>query len=204
MSCQQIREVMSLPPDPPHINNNNYICLKYCPKGLDHLNFANSTSGFERNMGNPFGGGSGDDKGGVSSSRLATSDVGMSFNDKVNTFLGVALSPLYVMQNVTNIPGGDEVFSRSMGRATRYVNNASLVYNAGYYYFSDGKFSIGDGARVLSNLAYNTPYAGKVYMAVDIGFGIDGYSLTDRFGDWIDYHLGDYHDVDSRFFIQKR
>ena len=39
MSCQQIREVMSLPPDPPHVNNNNYICLKYCPKGLDHLNF---------------------------------------------------------------------------------------------------------------------------------------------------------------------
>ena len=38
MSCQQIREVMSLPPDPPHVNNNNYICLKYCPKGLDHLN----------------------------------------------------------------------------------------------------------------------------------------------------------------------
>ncbi len=38
MSCQQIREVMSLPPDPPRINNNNYICLKYCPKGLDHLN----------------------------------------------------------------------------------------------------------------------------------------------------------------------
>jgi len=37
MSCQQIREVMSLPPDPPHVNNNNYICLKYCPKGLDHL-----------------------------------------------------------------------------------------------------------------------------------------------------------------------
>lgn len=29
---------MSLPPDPPHVNNNNYICLKYCPKGLDHLN----------------------------------------------------------------------------------------------------------------------------------------------------------------------
>jgi len=28
---------MSLPPDPPHVNNNNYICLKYCPKGLDHL-----------------------------------------------------------------------------------------------------------------------------------------------------------------------
>ena len=42
MSFQQIRGVMSLPPDPPRTNNdnNNYICTKYCPKGLDHLNFA--------------------------------------------------------------------------------------------------------------------------------------------------------------------
>lgn len=37
MSYQQIMGVMSLPPDPPRVNNNNYICIKYCPKGLDHL-----------------------------------------------------------------------------------------------------------------------------------------------------------------------
>ncbi len=30
---------MSLPPSPPRVNNNNYICLKYCPKGLDHLTY---------------------------------------------------------------------------------------------------------------------------------------------------------------------
>ncbi|MBU1014025.1 MAG: PCMD domain-containing protein [Bacteroidetes bacterium] len=39
MSCQQIRESISLPPAPsPRANNNSNICLKYCPKGLDHLN----------------------------------------------------------------------------------------------------------------------------------------------------------------------
>lgn len=37
MSYQQFREVISLPPDPPRINNINYICIKYCPKALDHL-----------------------------------------------------------------------------------------------------------------------------------------------------------------------
>jgi hypothetical protein len=129
---------------------------------------------------------------------------GMSFIDITSTFLGAVQSPFYVMQNVANIPGGDKVVSNSFGSVSNFIGNASLVSNAAYYYFSDGKFSIGDGARVLSNIAYNTPYAGKVYMAVDIGFGIDGYSLTDRFGDWIDYHLGDYRDVDRRFFIQKR
>ncbi|MCO5266307.1 MAG: hypothetical protein M9948_10570 [Lentimicrobium sp.] len=129
---------------------------------------------------------------------------GMSLIDIANTFFGAVQSPFFVMQNVANIPGGDKVVSNSFGRFSNFIGNASFVSNAGYYYFSDGKFSIGDGARVVSNLAYNTPYVGKVYMAVDIGFGIDGYSLTDRFGDWIDYHLGDYRDVDGRFFIQKR
>jgi len=38
MSYQQFRKVISLPPDPPRINNINYICIKYCPKALDHLN----------------------------------------------------------------------------------------------------------------------------------------------------------------------
>jgi len=37
MSYQQFRKVISLPPDPPRINNINYICIKYCPKALDHL-----------------------------------------------------------------------------------------------------------------------------------------------------------------------
>lgn len=37
MSFQQIREVISLPKHPSRVNNNNYICMKYCPKGLDHL-----------------------------------------------------------------------------------------------------------------------------------------------------------------------
>ena len=46
MSYQQFKKVISLPPDPPRINNINYICIKYCPNGLDHLifieNLANS------------------------------------------------------------------------------------------------------------------------------------------------------------------
>jgi len=50
MSCQQIREVMSLPPDPPHVNNNNYICLKYCPKGLDHLSGQTPSSNFKEEL----------------------------------------------------------------------------------------------------------------------------------------------------------
>ncbi len=37
MSFQQIREVISLPPNPPHVNNNTYLCLNNCPKELDHL-----------------------------------------------------------------------------------------------------------------------------------------------------------------------
>ena len=39
MSFQQKGKVISLPPAPPRVNNdnNNYICIKYCPKGLDHL-----------------------------------------------------------------------------------------------------------------------------------------------------------------------
>ena len=39
MSFQLKRKVISLPPDPPSVNNdnNNYFCIKYCPKGLDHL-----------------------------------------------------------------------------------------------------------------------------------------------------------------------
>lgn len=35
MSYQQIREVVSLPPDPPRLTNNNYICKESCPKRLD-------------------------------------------------------------------------------------------------------------------------------------------------------------------------
>ena len=45
MSFQQKGKVISLPPDPPRVNNdnNNYICIKYCLKGLDHLNGAPMT-----------------------------------------------------------------------------------------------------------------------------------------------------------------
>lgn len=40
MSYQQIREVVSLPPDPPRLTNNNYICKESCPKRLDqHKSF---------------------------------------------------------------------------------------------------------------------------------------------------------------------
>jgi len=37
MSFQQIREVIIHPPNPPHVNNNTYLCLNNCPKELDHL-----------------------------------------------------------------------------------------------------------------------------------------------------------------------
>ena len=40
----------SPPPDPPRINNINYICIKYCPKGLDHLrNILIQTKSFNNN-----------------------------------------------------------------------------------------------------------------------------------------------------------
>lgn len=38
MSYQQIREVVSLPPAPPRLTNNNYIYKESCPKRLDQHN----------------------------------------------------------------------------------------------------------------------------------------------------------------------
>ena len=50
MSFQQKGKVISLPPDPPRVNNdnNNYICIKYCPKGLDHLTIDLGTAEIEQ------------------------------------------------------------------------------------------------------------------------------------------------------------
>lgn len=45
MSYQQIREVVSLPPDPPRLTNNNYICKESCPKRLDqHISALHSNA----------------------------------------------------------------------------------------------------------------------------------------------------------------
>ena len=54
MSYQQIMGVMSLPPDPPRVNNNNYICIKYCPKGLDHLKMDELVIMHHANISIPF------------------------------------------------------------------------------------------------------------------------------------------------------
>jgi hypothetical protein len=32
--------------------------------------------------------------------------------------------------------------------------------------------------------------------------GINGYSFTDQFGDWVDYHCDDYHDATPIFYRQ--
>jgi hypothetical protein len=132
------------------------------------------------------------------------SGMKMTPSDKANTFLFTIQSPFSLMEAVNSIRGGDIAMVKAMGNISSTIGGISLVYNAYYYYSSDKKFSIGDAARLLSNAAYFIPYAGIVYGVVDIGYGIDGYSVTDRFGDWIDYHLGDYHDVDPRFFKLNR
>lgn len=109
--------------------------------------------------------------------------------------------------NTINVPV--KVTTEVIDKLSGAVNNSDLV-NFGTFSgksiglfgvgvtlissISDGSFTVGDGFRVAIGLAtVFIPYAGPIYGIIDVGVLVGtGKSATDRFGDFMDYHLGPY------------
>jgi hypothetical protein len=128
-----------------------------------------------------------------------TQPNGIPVSDKTNAFLMIIQSPFSLMKEISSIKGGDIPMAKTMVGIKTTIGVTSVV-TTGILSSLDGKFSIGDVGRVLSNLSYFIPYVGTAYGVLDIYYGINGYSLTDQFGDWVDYHWGDCHDVTPIFY----
>ncbi len=78
-------------------------------------------------------------------------------------------------------------FGKSVTKKFGLVGVGMTTYNS----FSDGTFTVGDGARILMSGVTFIPYAGWIYGAIDMGVLLTtGTSATDRIGNYVDVHWG--------------
>ncbi|MBS4056767.1 MAG: hypothetical protein KGZ82_05580 [Bacteroidales bacterium] len=78
-------------------------------------------------------------------------------------------------------------FGKSVTKKFGLVGVGLTTYNS----YSDGIYTVGDGARILMSGLTFIPYAGWIYGAFDMGVLITtGTSATDRIGDYVDLHWG--------------
>ena len=78
-----------------------------------------------------------------------------------------------------------------LGRLGGYSFGGVSMVTTAFFSFTDGSFTIGDGARVLLSGATMIPYVGWAYGAIDAGtLLITGASVTDRVGTFVDEHWG--------------
>ena len=76
-------------------------------------------------------------------------------------------------------------FGKSVTKKFGLVGVGMTTYNS----FSDGTFTVGDGARILMSGVTFIPYAGWIYGAIDMGVLLTtGISATDRIGNYVDLH----------------